>query len=237
MNIIKVENKEALSIKAKEMFVDVLQNTVAPILGLATGSTPEGMYKLLIESYQNGDISFKNALAFNLDEYVGLAPDHPASYRYYMQHKLYNHVDTIRTNTFLPNGLAEDLDAECITYEKHIQKAGNLDFLVLGIGENGHIGFNEPGTSFESRTHIVTLTENTREVNARFFDSIDEVPTEALTMGLGTIMDAKQIMLLVQGERKREILKEVIYGEVTEEVPASILQKHPNVTIITDLDV
>src|SRR5699024_10592653 len=121
----------------------------------------------------------------------------------YMQHKLYDHVDTKRMNTFLPNGLAEDLDAECITYEKHIQEAGNLDFLVLGIGENGHIGFNEPGTSFESRTHIVTLTENTREVNARFFDSIDEVPTEALTMGLGTIMDAKQIILLVDRKSTR----------------------------------
>ena len=151
MRIIKVQNKELLAKKATELFVNVIKNNESPILGLATGSTPERMYELLIEKYKNGEICFANVLAFNLDECVGLAPNHPASYRYYMQQKLYNHVNTEKTNTFLPNGLAIDLEQECNMYEQQIKQTGNIDFLVLGIGENGHIGFNEPGTSFNAR--------------------------------------------------------------------------------------
>ncbi|MFD2132114.1 glucosamine-6-phosphate deaminase [Pseudogracilibacillus auburnensis] len=236
MKIVKVNNKEELSEKATELFVHALNRLEKPVIGLATGSTPEGMYDKLTEKYQAGDITFKNAITFNLDEYASLAADNPNSYRYYMDEKLFNHVDIQKENTHLPNGLAGDLQQECTTYDERIIEAGSLDFLVLGIGLNGHIGFNEPGTAFDSRTHVVELTESTREVNSRFFDSLDEVPTEALTMGLGTIMEAKEIMLLVQGVKKAEILKKVVHGEVAEEVPASILQRHPNTTIITDIE-
>lgn len=237
MKVIKLKNKETMSLKAAEMFAHVVNNEKKPVLGLATGSTPKRMYEILIELYHKGKICFEDVISFNLDEYVGLGSEHCESYQCYMNEKLFSQIDMLKKNAHIPNGLAIDLQVECDTYEQRITEAGKIDFLVLGIGENGHIGFNEPGTSFESRTHVVELTESTREVNARFFESIEDVPKQALTMGLATIMDAKEIMLLVQGERKLDILKDVLYGEITEDVPASILQKHPNVTVITDLDV
>lgn len=236
MNIIKVKDNEELSKKATALFVHALQAKTNPVIGLATGSTPERMYEKLVEKCQTGEISFAHATTFNLDEYACLSADDPSSYRYYMEEKLFQGIDIKKENTYLPNGLAKDLHRECQVYDKRIKEAGNLDFLVLGIGLNGHIGFNEPGTAFDSRTHVVQLTESTRQVNSRFFDALEDVPTEALTMGLGTIMDAKEIMLLVQGEKKAEILKEVVHGEVTPNVPASILQRHPNTTVITDID-
>lgn len=237
MRVIKTKNNEMMSLQAAEMFTAAMKKCQQPVLGLATGSTPERMYELLIEQYEAGDITFEHAISFNLDEYVGLGPDHIGSYQYYMNEKFFNQINIAKENAHIPNGLASCLKTECETYEAQITAAGNLDFLVLGIGENGHIGFNEPGTAFDSRTHVVELTPSTREVNARFFEKLEDVPKEALTMGLGTIMDAKEIILLVQGERKAPILKEVIHGDITEEVPASILQEHPNVTVITDLDV
>ena len=237
MKLIKVNDYEAMSKKAVEMLADVVNNGRKPVLGLATGSTPKRMYEILIERYQNKDLCFEDVISFNLDEYVGLGPDHCESYQSYMNEQLFEQIDILKQNAHIPSGVAECLQTECDTYEKQIADAGGIDFLVLGIGENGHIGFNEPGTLFDSRTHVVDLTASTRQENARFFESIEDVPKQALTMGLATIMDAKEIILLVQGERKLEILKEVLYGEVTEEVPASILQKHPKVTVITDLDV
>ena len=237
MKIIKTKNNEELSNKAAELFVQALQRKKQPVIGLATGSTPERMYELLIEQYRAGKISFEQAISFNLDEYVGLSVEHPTSYHYYMEEKLFHAIDIKKENTHIPNGLAEDLEKECEAYEQKISRAGHLDFLVLGIGVNGHIGFNEPGTSFDSRTHVVTLTESTREVNSRFFEKLADVPKEAITMGLSTIMEAKEIMLLVQGDKKADILNKVIHGEVTEDIPASILQRHPNTTVITDIEI
>lgn len=237
MKIVKVKDRDELSEKATGLFVNILKKIKQPIIGLATGSTPEKMYENLTRKCRLGEISFKDVTTFNLDEYACLSPEHPSSYRYYMEEKLFRFVDIRKENAYVPNGLAENLEKECEMYEQLIAEKGPIDFLVLGIGVNGHIGFNEPGTTFDSRTHVVTLTESTRVVNSRFFNRIEDVPREALTMGLGTIMDAKEIMLLVQGENKAAILEKVVHGEVTTDVPASILQRHPNTTIITDIDV
>lgn len=237
MKVVKVRNNEELSINARNIIVDVLHSYSTPVLGLATGSTPEKTYRYLVQQYIRGEISFADVIAFNLDEYVGLAPTNPFSYRHYMNKHLFGKVNMNRENIHIPDGLAQNLEKECEKFEQTIKGVGPIHLQLLGVGLNGHIGFNEPGTSFNSRTHVAKLTESTRQVNSRFFDSIDDVPKEALTMGIGTIMDAEQIILLVQGNHKKEILKEIIYGEVTEEVPASVLQNHPNAVVITDIDV
>lgn len=237
MKIIKVKDEIELGIKASELVKEVLKSKTNPVLGLATGSTPETMYEQLVAAYQNGEISFKNVVTFNLDEYVGLDEANEFSYHYYMNEKLFDHVDIDKKNTYIPNGNAEDLEAECAAFESAIQEHGPIDLQILGVGLNGHIGFNEPGTPFTSRTHVATLEESTRKANSRFFTSLDEVPKYALTMGLATIMDAKKIVLLVQGEHKKAILHEIVHGDVTEEVPASVLKLHPDVVVITDLDV
>lgn len=234
MKIIKVADYDEMSRKACEMVVDKVKEMGNPVLGLATGSTPEGLYQRIIEKYKQGDVSFENVTTFNLDEYVGLAGDDPNSYRYFMNEKLFKHVDISTDKTHVPNGVAKDLNAECENYEQFIQDVGGIDLQVLGLGTNGHIAFNEPGTSFESRTGVVDLTQETLEANRRFFNSIDEVPTQALSMGIGLIFEAKEIILLVSGEAKAEALSRVINGEVTEELPGSILQQHDHVTIIAD---
>jgi len=234
MKIIKVADYDEMSSKACEMVVDKVKEMGNPVLGLATGSTPEGLYQRIIEKYKQGDVSFENVTTFNLDEYVGLAGDDPNSYRYFMNEKLFKHVDISTDKTHVPNGVAKDLNAECENYEQFIQDVGGIDLQVLGLGTNGHIAFNEPGTSFESRTGVVDLTQETLEANRRFFNSIDEVPTQALSMGIGLIFEAKEIILLVSGEAKAEALSRVINGKVTEELPGSILQQHDHVTIIAD---
>lgn len=236
MNIIKVENNEALSEKAADMIEDTLNTKENPVLGLATGSTPERLYEILQKRCQDGKVSFKHATTFNLDEYIGLAGDDPNSYRQFMNEKLFNGIDIQKENTHIPNGVAEDPNKEAIDYEKELADAGKIDLQILGIGLNGHIGFNEPGSDVKSRTQVVDLAKTTIEANARFFDSMDEVPTEAITMGIGTIMEASKIILLVQGEKKAEILSKVLHGDVTSDVPASFLQMHKDVTIITDID-
>lgn len=236
MKILKVSNYEELSEKAAEIFIEKLKSIKNPVIGLATGSTPEGLYEILVKKYKAGEISFADTITFNLDEYAGLSKDDPTSYQYFMDYHLFNSVDIKPENKHVPNGLAPNLEEECETYEKLIQQAGKINLQVLGLGLNGHIGFNEPGTPFDSRTHVVELEESTREANARFFKSIEEVPTKALTMGIGTIMEAEEIVFLVQGEKKADILRKVVHGEVTEQVPASILQKHPNITLITDIE-
>ncbi|HLR42813.1 MAG TPA: glucosamine-6-phosphate deaminase [Pseudogracilibacillus sp.] len=236
MNIIKVENNEALSEKAADMIEDTLNTKENPVLGLATGSTPERLYEILQKRCQDGKVSFKHATTFNLDEYIGLAGDDPNSYRQFMNEKLFNGIDIQKENTHIPNGVAEDPNKEAIDYEKELADAGKIDLQILGIGLNGHIGFNEPGSDVKSRTQVVDLAKSTIEANARFFDSMDEVPTEAITMGIGTIMEASKIILLVQGEKKAEILSKVLHGDVTSDVPASFLQMHKDVTIITDID-
>jgi|SRR5699024_68304 len=236
MNIIKVENNEALSEKAADMIEDTLHAKENPVLGLATGSTPERLYEILQKRCHDGKVSFQHATTFNLDEYIGLAGDNPNSYRQFMNEKLFNGIDIQKENTHIPNGVAEDPDKEAIDYEKKLADAGKIDLQILGIGLNGHIGFNEPGSDVKSRTQVVDLAESTIEANARFFNSMDEVPTQAITMGIGTIMEASKIILLVQGEKKAEILSKVLHGDVTSDVPASFLQMHKDVTIITDID-
>ena len=204
------------------------------VLGLATGSTPIGMYKQLIDWYNKGDLDFSQVKSVNLDEYVGLAPTHDQSYRYFMQHNLFDHVNIDPANTNVPNGLADHPEAECERYNQVIRSMGGIDVQVLGMGHNGHIGFNEPGQAFELETHVVDLTERTIEANARFFASKDEVPKRAITMGIKSIMQARQILVVVSGEDKADIVQKAFFGPVVPEVPASILQMHPNVVLCGD---
>ena len=204
------------------------------VLGLATGSTPVGAYRQLIEKHEAGDLDFSRIHSVNLDEYKGLSGDHDQSYRYFMNHNLFDHVNIDKANTNVPNGLAEDPEAECKRYNHVIDEEAGIDLQLLGIGNNGHIGFNEPCDVFEKGTHVVTLTEETRQSNARFFTSIDEVPTHALTMGVGNIMSAKKVLLLASGEGKAKALYESCFGPVTPQVPASVLQLHSDVVVIAD---
>ena len=204
------------------------------VLGLATGSTPIGTYKQLIEWYNKGDLSFANVRSVNLDEYKGLSGDHDQSYRYFMQTNLFDHVNIDPANTNVPNGMAADPEAECLRYNQVIRDMGGIDIQVLGMGHNGHIGFNEPGHAFELETHVVNLTESTIEANARFFASREEVPRRAITMGIKSIMQARQILVVVSGESKADIVKAAFTGPVVPEVPASILQMHPDVVLVGD---
>ena len=204
------------------------------VLGLATGSTPVGMYQQLIDWYNKGDLDFSQVRTVNLDEYVGLAPTHDQSYRYFMQTNLFDHVNIDPASTNVPNGMAADPEAECLRYNQVIRDMGGIDIQVLGMGHNGHIGFNEPGRAFELETHVVDLTESTIEANARFFASRDEVPRRAITMGIKSIMQARQILVVVSGESKADIVKAAFTGPVVPEVPASILQMHPDVVLVGD---
>lgn len=234
MKIIRTKDYAEMSGKACELMVEKLSAIKDPVLGLATGSTPEGMYACLIKKNEQKEVSFANVTTFNLDEYIGLNGNHPNSYHYFMNENFFKHIDILSKNTYLPNGVATDLKQECVDYEKLIQNAGGVDLQILGLGTNGHIAFNEPGSKFAGRTDIVDLAQETLDANARFFDSIEEVPTQAVTMGIGSIMESKEIILLVSGEAKAEALASVIHGEITEDFPASILQEHTNVTIIAD---
>ncbi|MGM8215113.1 glucosamine-6-phosphate deaminase [Bacillaceae bacterium W0354] len=232
MELIKVDTYEQLSEKACDMVKEQMTAKENSVLGLATGSTPIGLYENLIKLHDQGVISFSKMTTFNLDEYVGLAPSHSQSYYYFMQEKLFKHVDMKKENIHIPSGVAEDLEAECERFEEKLKTLGPTDLQILGLGVNGHIGFNEPGTSFNSRTQIVELDSSTREANARFFETIEEVPTHAITMGIESIMESKKIVLLAFGENKKEALERLFSGEVTEDFPASILNNHPNVTVI-----
>ncbi|WP_152655441.1 glucosamine-6-phosphate deaminase [Oceanobacillus sp. CFH 90083] len=236
MNIIKAENYKDMSQLAAQKLINQVNEKPDSVLGLATGSTPEGLYKEIIQAYKEGNVSFKDVTTFNLDEYVGLTKDNNQSYHYYMHHLLFDHIDINSGQANLPNGDASDLQEECSQYDNAIQQAGGVDIQILGIGLNGHIGFNEPGTPFSIQTHIVDLDESTRQANARFFDSIDNVPFQAITMGIDSIMQSKGIILLVSGSQKAEALAKLVNGPVTEDFPASILQEHANVTIIADQD-
>ena len=204
------------------------------VLGLATGSTPIGTYKVLIERCANGDLDFSQVKSINLDEYVGLSGEHDQSYRYFMNNNLFNHINIDKANTNVPNGLAEDVDAECQRYNDVINTLGPIDIQVLGMGHNGHIGFNEPDDHFPLETHKVDLAQSTIDANARFFASADEVPRQALTMGIKTIMQAKKVLVVVSGKDKAEIVKKAFTGPVTPQVPASILQMHPDVILVAD---
>ena len=204
------------------------------VLGLATGSTPIGLYKQLIEWYQKGDLDFSEVRTVNLDEYKGISRENDQSYYYFMHQNLFGHVNIPEGNTHLPDGMALDPEKECDRYNNLIQSMGGVDLQLLGIGHNGHIGFNEPGDSFDKQVHCVNLTESTIEANKRFFASADEVPRQAYTMGIGNILQAKKILVVANGEGKAEIVKKAFFGPVTPQVPASILQLHQDVVLVAD---
>ena len=229
---IEAANYEEMSKLAADMFKAELKHNPKMVLGLATGGTPEGFYKELVEAYQAGDISFEQAQSYNLDEYVGINPTNEASYHYYMDQNLFNHVDMKRENIHVPKGNTADLQAAAAQYDTMIEAAGGVDIQLLGIGVNGHIGFNEPGTPFTLGTNVVELTESTRDANKIYFNSIDEVPTHAITMGIQTIMNAKKVVLLISGASKQEAMDRLRSGEVTEDFPASALHNHKDVTVI-----
>ena len=228
-----IDSAENIAAMAAQQYVDLLKRKPNAILGGATGSTPLGLYAELVRLNKAGEISFKDASSFNLDEYVGLDGSHDQSYRYFMDHNLFDHIDIDKSRTRVPSGIDTSDPA---AYDKEIAAAGGVDLQLLGIGNNGHIGFNEPGTPFGSLTHIVELTESTREANKRFFSSIDEVPTHAVTMGVKTVMQARSIILMAIGPAKAPIMKEMLQGPVTEKVPASVLQLHPDVTVYMDYE-
>lgn len=234
MNIIITKSYEEMSRKAANFIVSQVTLKPDSVLGLATGSTPIKTYEYIREKYQDDAVDFEETVTFNLDEYIGLGKDDPQSYRYFMDQHLFNHINIKEENIFIPNGLAEEINMECIRYEEEIRKHGGIDLQLLGIGRNGHIGFNEPNVNFEARTHKVSLDEDTIHANARFFDSATEVPTEAISMGIKTIMMSKKILLLASGENKAEAINALVNGPITPKLPASILQLHQDVTLILD---
>ena len=234
MKIISAPNYEAMSRNAAKILAAQVISKPDCVLGLATGSTPIGTYKQLIEWYKAGDLDFSQVRSVNLDEYCGLAPSHDQSYRYFMQSNLFDHINIQPENTNVPNGLAKDLDAECTRYEQVMADLGGIDIQVLGMGHNGHIAFNEPTDHFPLYTHSVELAESTIDANSRFFATRDEVPRRALTMGIKSIMKARKILVLVNGDAKADIVKTAFFGPVTPQVPASILQLHPDVTLVAD---
>lgn len=236
MNIIRVSSYEEMSIEAGKRIAEKVRSNPSMTLGLATGSTPQGVYHYLIKDYENNGTSYQNIKSINLDEYIGLQATDPNSYHYFMQKNLFNHIDIASNHTHIPNGAASNLAEECGRYENLINEVGGIDLQILGIGQNGHIGFNEPGTAFSSRTHVVSLAKNTLEANARFFANVAEVPTHALTMGIATILDSKEIFLLASGTEKAEAVAQLFNEGIREDFPASALKQHPNVTILADDD-
>ncbi|SEN55752.1 glucosamine-6-phosphate deaminase [Mesobacillus persicus] len=234
MKLKVVEDYQAMSRAAADLIIDKVRMNPEITLGLATGGTPKGTYQNLIKDHQLNGTSYGSVKTFNLDEYIGIPIRDPNSYRYYMNTYLFDHIDIDKSNTFVPRGNAENPTEECVRYENSLLVHGGVDLQILGIGRNGHIGFNEPGTSFSSKTHIVSLAQTTREANSRYFPRIEDVPKQAITMGIGTIMKSNEILLLISGERKQEAVKRLLTGEVHESFPASILNQHPNVTVIVD---
>lgn len=230
---VKASTYDEMSREAAKIIFDDLKAKKDTVLGLATGSTPEGMYDALSTMINEADLDLSEVTTFNLDEYVGLDEDNDQSYHYFMDKNLFSKIDIPKENTHILNGVADDIEKEVKEYEALIDEKG-IDIQVLGIGRNGHIAFNEPGTSFDSLTQRVQLTDETIEDNARFFEKKEDVPTEALSMGLATIMKAKKIILLISGANKQEARDLFVSGEVTEDVPVSILHNHPNVILLTD---
>lgn len=237
MDIITTTSYEALSITAANYIIEKISNNPSSVLGMATGGTPTKMYEFLIQDRIKNNTSYQNVTTFNLDEYTNLAKNDPNSYFSYMKKHLFTHINIPKQNIFIPDGLAENLEEECTRYEQMLQDRGPIDVQILGLGENGHIGFNEPGTPFTSRTHVVELTESTRQANARFFPRLEDVPTHAITMGIASIMNAKEIILLVSGKNKSNSLERLLHGKISEDFPASILKNHPCVKIIADRNV
>lgn len=234
MQIVILDTPEQVAEYGAARFIDLLNKKPNAVLGLATGSTPIQLYKTLIGYYRDGDVSFSQAQSFNLDEYLGLSGDHPQSYRHFMNEQLFDHIDIERDATHVPDGATEDPLNACEVYEKAIRDAGGIDLQLLGIGRNGHIGFNEPSSSLASRTRVKTLTPDTVKANKRFFKPDEFQPNLAITMGIGTIMEARHILLLATGEGKADAVREAVEGPVAARCPASILQMHPRATMVLD---
>ena len=235
MNWETLPDYPALSARAASLLLDAIRRDPKLVLGLPTGSTPVGMYERAVGECKSTYHCFREVVAFNLDEYVGIPRDHPGSYFSFMQQHLFKHVDIDEKNTFIPNGRAPDLKVEAERYERAIRNAGGLGLTFLGLGSNGHIAFNEPGTPFDSRTHVVALSESTRRANAAFF--LDQpVPTHAITMGIGTILESRSIVLLASGAKKRDAIARLRTGEQSVDFPASALWSHPNVLVLVDGD-
>ena len=234
MRIIKAKDYADMSRKAANIIAAQVILKPDCVLGLATGSTPIGTYKELIKGYENGDLDFSLVKTANLDEYRGLEKSNDQSYDYFMKANLFNHININFDNLNIPNGENPDADAECKRYEEVVKALGGQDLQLLGMGHNGHIGFNEPADEFVKETHCVDLQESTIQANKRFFEKVEDVPTQAYTMGINTIMQAKMILVIVSGADKAEIVKKAFIGPVTPQVPASILQMHPNVVVVVD---
>ena len=234
MRLVICDNYDEISQKAAVIVANQIKAKPASVLGLATGSTPEGMYKILIDMYKSGEIDFSSVTSFNLDEYYPIAKSNVQSYDYFMQKNLFSHINICKENINIPNGEAIDADKECQEYEDKISKSGGIDLQILGIGQNGHIGFNEPDDFLYSKTHKTDLTESTINANSRFFDSIEEVPKCALTMGIATILGAKKIILLASGKSKHDAIAKLLSRKISTDCPASMLNIHQDLVIICD---
>lgn len=235
MKIVIADDYDHMSRLAADLIEECIRTVEAPVLGLATGSTPIGTYERLVADCDAGKVDFSNATTFNLDEYAGLEPTDPQSYRYFMDDHLFDHVNIRKERTHVPAGKTDDAQAMCAQYEVDIAGAGGIDLQLLGLGHNGHIGFNEPSDEFPVGTHVVDLTESTINANSRLFDSADDVPRQAYTMGIGTIMGARRIVVVASGSDKADIVARAFTGPVEPRVPASVLQLHPDVTVICDV--
>ncbi len=236
MLVIVKDSYEEISREGAQIVADRLRRKPNLVLGLATGSTPIGLYKELFRMHREEGLNFSKVVTFNLDEYVGLAPTHDQSYHYFMKENFFKYVNIPEESIHIPDGMANDIDAFCDWYEERIGKFGGIDIQILGIGGNGHIAFNEPGSSLGSRTRVKTLTEKTRTDNARFFKGLDDVPRYALTMGIGTIMDAKEVVLLANGAGKANAIKAAVEGPLTAQCPASVIQLHRSAFVLVTKD-
>ena len=234
MKVIICENYEEMSRNAADMIADEMKAKKNATLGLATGSTPIGTYDCLVEKYNAGEIDFSEVITFNLDEYYPISPDNEQSYMYFMRKNLFDRVNVKLENVHIPSGSCDDIEKECKEYDEALAANGSVDIQVLGIGQNGHIGFNEPSSELVAGTHPTALEEDTRVANSRFFASLDEVPTHAVTMGMASIMSAKKIILLANGKGKHAAISAMVNDKITTSVPATLLKLHPDVTVICD---
>ena len=236
MNVVKCDNYDEMSLCAANEIADVVRKKPNAVLGLATGSTPVGMYDILSQMYSDGKLDFSQITSINLDEYYPISPDNRQSYRYFMNQNLFSRVNIDLSRTHVPSGTAEDIETECREYDKLIDTLGGIDIQVLGIGRNGHIGFNEPGEELYVGTHVTQLTQSTIDANSRFFSEDEIIPDRALTMGIGSIFKARKIIILASGESKREAVSYLLSEKISTECPASLLNLHENVTLICDND-
>ena len=234
MRLILCDNYEELSFKAARLVESQLLLKPDSVLGLATGSTPVGLYQNLIKMYENGDIDFSQVTTFNLDEYYPISGDNVQSYKYFMNDKLFSHININKKNTFIPNGETKEPEKECKQYEELIEEHGGIDLQILGIGNNGHIGFNEPDSNLNTVTHVTSLTESTIQANSRFFDKFEDVPKQAITMGIASILKSRKIILLASGKSKSEVISELLTEGINTNLPATMLKVHPDVVLICD---